>query len=102
MRCRNPRHWHWLAGITTRRALLAIRRIRNWRNCCSNGYRGMLRHFQNEITINTRGRGFYDLTEQVGALLAKAGLKMGQVTLHVQHTSASLVIQENADPEVRR
>lgn len=62
----------------------------------------MLRHFQEEITISTRGRGFYEFTAQVSALLAKADMQMGQVTLHVQHTSASLVIQENADPEVRR
>lgn len=62
----------------------------------------MLRQFQQEIVISTRARGFYEFTDQVSALLAKADLQTGQVTLHVQHTSASLVIQENADPEVRR
>ena len=62
----------------------------------------MLRQFQQEIVISTRARGFYEFTDQVSALLAKADLQIGQVTLHVQHTSASLVIQENADPEVRR
>jgi secondary thiamine-phosphate synthase enzyme len=62
----------------------------------------MLRQSQHEITIATRGRGFYEFTDQVSALLAQAKLQIGQVTLHVQHTSASLIIQENADPEVRR
>jgi secondary thiamine-phosphate synthase enzyme len=58
----------------------------------------MLRQAQHEITLATRGRGFYEFTDEVAALLHQSG----QVTLHVQHTSASLVIQENADPEVRR
>ena len=62
----------------------------------------MLRQAQHEITIATRGRGFYEFTGEVASLLHQSGLKTGQVTLHVQHTSASLVIQENADPEVRR
>ena len=62
----------------------------------------MLRQYQQDIVISTRGRGFYEFTDQVSALLAKADMQTGQVTLHVQHTSASLVIQENADPEVRR
>jgi secondary thiamine-phosphate synthase enzyme len=62
----------------------------------------MLRQFQQEFTIATRGRGFYEFTEDVNRALAEAKIKTGQVTAHVQHTSASLVIQENADPEVRR
>ena len=55
-----------------------------------------------ELEITTRGRGFSDFTDQVAGLLAKSGLKTGLVTLHLQHTSASLLIQENADAEVRR
>jgi secondary thiamine-phosphate synthase enzyme len=55
-----------------------------------------------ELEIATRGRGFSDFTDQVAALLEKSGLKTGIVTLHLQHTSASLLIQENADAEVRR
>lgn len=62
----------------------------------------MLRQAQHEITITTRGRGFYEFTDQVTSLLRESGLQTGQVTLHVQHTSASIVIQENADPDVRR
>jgi secondary thiamine-phosphate synthase enzyme len=62
----------------------------------------MLHQSQHEITIATRGRGFYEFTDEVAALLQQAKMQTGQVTLHVQHTSASLIIQENADPEVRR
>ena len=56
----------------------------------------------NEVEIATRGRGFYDFTDKVAELLRKSELQNGLVTLHLQHTSASLLIQENADPEVRR
>jgi secondary thiamine-phosphate synthase enzyme len=62
----------------------------------------MLRQASHEIQIQTRGRGFYEFTEQVEALVNKEKLQTGLATLHLQHTSASLVIQENADPEVRR
>ena len=55
-----------------------------------------------DIEIATRGRGFSDFTDEVAALVRKSGLNQGLVTLHLQHTSASLLIQENADPEVRR
>ena len=54
------------------------------------------------IEITTRGRGFYDFTDKVVALLRQSELQNGLATLHLQHTSASLLIQENADPEVRR
>ena len=62
----------------------------------------MLRQFQDQLTIATRGRGFYDFTDEVTERLRAAKIQTGQVTLHLQHTSASLLIQENADPEVRR
>lgn len=55
-----------------------------------------------EIDVPTRGRGFYEITDKVQELLAGTGMKTGLLTLHLQHTSASLLIQENADPEVRR
>lgn len=54
-----------------------------------------------ELEVPTRGRGFYEITDKVQALLAETGLHTGLATLHLQHTSASLLIQENADPEVR-
>src|SRR5437773_9009341 len=62
----------------------------------------MLRQTLLEWVIKTRGRGFYELTAEVSALVRMSDLKTGLVTLHLQHTSASLLIQENADPEVRR
>jgi len=58
-------------------------------------------HFH-ELEVPTRGRGFYEVTEQVEAFVARSGFQTGLLTLHLQHTSASLLIQENADPEVRR
>jgi secondary thiamine-phosphate synthase enzyme len=62
----------------------------------------MLKQSCHELSISTRGRGFYEVTEQVGDLLRRAKISLGLMTLHVKHTSASLLIQENADPEVRR
>ena len=62
----------------------------------------MLRQSQHELALATRGRGFHEFTEQVALLLRATKIQTGQVTLHLQHTSASLVIQENADPDVRR
>lgn len=62
----------------------------------------MLRQFASELIVPTRGRGFYEITAEVEALLHQAGFQTGLATLHLQHTSASLLIQENADPEVRR
>lgn len=62
----------------------------------------MLRQLQHELTIATRGRGFYEITAEVTELVRRSGLATGLATLHLQHTSASLLIQENADPEVRR
>ena len=62
----------------------------------------MLRLALHEIRIPTRGRGLYDFTAEVANWVAQNGLRSGLVTLHLRHTSASLLIQENADPDVRR
>lgn len=62
----------------------------------------MLRQSVHELTIPTRGRGFTDITSEITARVRQAGLQTGLATLHLRHTSASLLIQENADPEVRR
>lgn len=62
----------------------------------------MLRQTVHELQLPTRGRGFFEFTGRVAELVAQSGLRTGLATLHVQHTSASLLIQENADPEVRR
>jgi secondary thiamine-phosphate synthase enzyme len=55
-----------------------------------------------KITIRTRGQGLHDITGQVQAVVNDAGLRDGLCTVLVQHTSASLTIQENADPSARR
>jgi secondary thiamine-phosphate synthase enzyme len=49
----------------------------------------------------TPGRGSYEITEQVARIVAASGLQEGIVTVFVRHTSASLVIYENADPSAR-
>lgn len=52
------------------------------------------------LTVQTSGRGFIDLTAEVASFAAEAGAVEGVVTLFIRHTSASLTIQENADPSV--
>ena len=52
------------------------------------------------LTVQTSGRGFIDLTAEVVKFAREAGAKEGAVTLFIRHTSASLTIQENADPTV--
>jgi secondary thiamine-phosphate synthase enzyme len=53
------------------------------------------------ITVPTSGKGLYEITAKVAAWVRQQGLRTGLLTLFVQHTSASLTIQENADPDVR-
>lgn len=52
------------------------------------------------LTVETRGAGFTDLTSEVTKFLSEAHAREGAVTLFIRHTSASLTIQENADPTV--
>ena len=54
------------------------------------------------LKVATKARGFHEITRDVQARVAQAGVQTGLCTLHLQHTSASLLIQENADPDVRR
>jgi secondary thiamine-phosphate synthase enzyme len=53
------------------------------------------------LSIQTRGKGLHEFTDQVARLVADAGIDEGLCTVFVQHTSASLTIQENADPSAR-
>ena len=53
-------------------------------------------HHQDEIAIETRGRGFTDVTAAVQRVVAESGVTVGLCTVFIRHTSASLVIQENA------
>ncbi len=55
-----------------------------------------------ELHVATRGRGSYDITAKVGQVVAAAGVSEGLATVWIHHTSASLMICENADPSVRR
>ena len=51
--------------------------------------------------VLTRGKGTYEITGEVGALVQRSGIRTGLATVFLRHTSASLVIYENADPTAR-
>jgi len=53
------------------------------------------------LSVETSGEGFFEITREVAGFLEKVKARDGAVFLYVRHTSASLVIQENADPDVR-
>lgn len=55
-----------------------------------------------QLTVTTRGQGLHECTEAVQAAVRESGVRDGLCTLFIQHTSASLIIQENADPSARR
>ncbi|MDB6110054.1 MAG: secondary thiamine-phosphate synthase enzyme [Pedosphaera sp.] len=61
-----------------------------------------MRQGTHQFVVSTRGRGFYEITDSVIAWVRQSGIRSGLLTLHLRHTSASLLIQENADPGVRR
>jgi len=61
-----------------------------------------MRQAGGEIAIKTKGRRLYEITREVDGWMREAGIQTGLLTLYIQHTSASLLIQENADPEVLR
>lgn len=53
------------------------------------------------LTVRTRGKGTYEITDEVERIVRASGIRTGTVTVFVRHTSASLVIYENADPSAR-
>lgn len=57
---------------------------------------------QKLLTISTRGQGLYEFTTQAKAFIASSAQDEGLLTVFVRHTSCSLLIQENADPDVQR
>lgn len=61
----------------------------------------MLRQHSTELIFSTRGRDLLEITDTVAGTVQASGITTGLLTLHVRHTSASLLIQENADPDVR-
>jgi secondary thiamine-phosphate synthase enzyme len=60
-----------------------------------------LRQLNTVLRTQTRGRGLTDITDRISAWVSESKLRDGLLTLFIRHTSASLLIQENADPEVR-
>jgi secondary thiamine-phosphate synthase enzyme len=61
-----------------------------------------LKQSQKTLSVPTSGRGFVDVTREVRGVVAASGISTGVCTMFVRHTSASLVVQENADPAVLR
>ena len=61
----------------------------------------MTKHFQREITVRTVRRGLYEITREVAAAVAASGVATGLCVVFCRHTSAGIVITENADPAVR-
>ncbi|HEY0095473.1 MAG TPA: secondary thiamine-phosphate synthase enzyme YjbQ, partial [Archangium sp.] len=55
-----------------------------------------------ELTVATRGRGFQDITDEVQRAVSESGAREGLCTIFLHHTSASLLLCENADPDVRK
>ncbi|MFY9224049.1 MAG: secondary thiamine-phosphate synthase enzyme YjbQ [Blastocatellia bacterium] len=58
--------------------------------------------FQEFLEINTNGQGFINITDRVANIVRSSQITTGLCTVFIQHTSASLIIQENADPSVLR
>lgn len=56
---------------------------------------------QIEVHVRTPGAGLHEITSQVEECVRQAGVRQGLLTLFVQHTSCSILVQENADPQVR-
>lgn len=62
----------------------------------------MLRQLFHELAVSTRGRGLYEFTRDVEEWIEQNKFREGLLTFHLRHTSASLLIQENASPDVQR
>lgn len=61
-----------------------------------------MRQATHVLHVATRGRGLTEITEKVSLWTTASGIETGLLTLFIRHTSASLLVQENADPEVQR
>jgi secondary thiamine-phosphate synthase enzyme len=59
-----------------------------------------MRQLTHQFTIKTHGRRIYDITGEIMAWVRQSGMTTGLLTLYIQHTSASLLINENYDPDV--
>jgi secondary thiamine-phosphate synthase enzyme len=56
---------------------------------------------QHTLTLQTQGKGLYEITQEIVAWVSEQGMDIGLLTVFCRHTSASLTIQENADPDVQ-
>jgi len=63
---------------------------------------GTMRQAQDTLSVRTRGQGLYEITADVARWLSAQTVETGLLTVFCRHTSASLTIQENADPDVQR
>lgn len=61
-----------------------------------------MKHYQKSVRIKTTGKSLHKITNQIEQIVAESATDIGLCTIFVRHTSASLVIQENADPDVLR
>jgi secondary thiamine-phosphate synthase enzyme len=61
-----------------------------------------MKQAQGELKVSTRGKGLYEITREVRKWAGSQPIQNGLLTIFIRHTSASLIIQENADPDVRR
>lgn len=61
-----------------------------------------MKHFQTELTLESPNRGTYNITLNVDKAIKESGIHSGLCHVFIQHTSASLIITENADPTVRQ
>lgn len=59
-------------------------------------------HYQKVLTLRTQGKSLHKITSQIQAVVTESNIKLGICHLFLRHTSASLIIQENADPDVLR
>ena len=60
-----------------------------------------LKQFSHRLRVDTNGKGLYEITRPIARWLSDCNIATGLLTVFVQHTSASLTVQENADPDVR-
>jgi len=58
--------------------------------------------WQTDLVVETRGRGSYEITKQIASAVAESNVESGLCHVFITHTSASLMLCENADPDVRR
>jgi secondary thiamine-phosphate synthase enzyme len=63
-------------------------------------YKLAMTHYQKLLRVSTNGKSFHNITAKIEAIVAESGIETGLCSLFLRHTSASLVIQENADPDV--